>query len=578
LCWTSNDSTHGKVRDRAAKIKGVKNIEDYVERSAATTISPFAEVLVEGALMPRVLISDAVDPAVAEIFGQRGIEADLKPGLAPEDLLEIVPAYDGLAVRSSTKVTADVIRRATRLKVIGRAGIGVDNIDVGAATSKGIVVMNTPFGNSITTAEHAIALMFVAARQIAAANASTQAGKWEKSRFLGTELYAKTLGLIGCGNIGSIVAERALGLKMKIIAHDPFLSSERAIEIGVEKVELEELLERADVVSLHTPLTDKTRNILSAERLAQTKKGVIIVNAARGGLVDEAALRQLLESGHVAGAAFDVFSNEPATANVLFGAPNFVATPHLGAATVEAQEKVAVQIAEQMSDYLTTGAVTNALNMPSITAEEAPRLKPYAALAENLGTFAGQVADGGLEAIEIEFEGHVSALNTKPLVSAALAGILRPLLQDVNMVSAPALLQERGTPLMESKRETSPIYDSLIRIKIRTDGKWRTIAGALFPGAGKIVEVKGMALEADFHPNVLFINNSDKPGFIGALGTMLGEREINIATFHLGRAEAGGEAIAIVGVDQPVPDDVVSKLRSLPHVRYAKVLKFQPSY
>jgi D-3-phosphoglycerate dehydrogenase len=527
--------------------------------------------------VPKVLIADALDPAVTEIFRHRGVEADLKPGLSPEALLEIVPEYEGIAVRSATRITADVIGQARRLRVVGRAGIGVDNIDVNAATARGVVVMNTPFGNSITTAEHAIALMFVAARQIAAANESTQAGKWEKSRFLGTELYGKTLGLIGCGNIGSIVAARAMGLQMKVVAADPFLTAERAVELGVEKVELKALLERADVISLHTPLTDGTRNILSAERLATTKPGVIIVNAARGGLVDEDALRELLDSGHVGGAAFDVFTKEPATENVLFGAPNFVATPHLGAATVEAQEKVAVQVAEQMSDYLLSGAVTNALNMPSITAEEAPRLKPFVELAENLGSFAGQVADDGLEEIEIEMCGHVAELNTKPLVSAALAGILRPLLQDVNMVSAPALLKERGTPLMESRCETSPIYDSLIRIRIKTGGRWRAIAGAPFPGAGKIVEVKGMALEADFHPNVLFINNSDKPGFIGALGTILGERDINIATFHLGRAAEGGEAIAIVGIDQPVPDEVIEKLQSLPQVRYAKLLKFHSS-
>src|SRR5690606_26479771 len=275
-------------------------------------------------------------------------------------------------------------------------------------------------------------------------------------------------------------------------------------QIGVEKVELEELLPRADVISLHVPMTDKTKNILSREALAKTKPGVIIVNAARGGLVDEAALREALESEHVAAAGFDVFTVEPAKENVLFGAPNFIATPHLGASTNEAQENVALQVAEQMSDYLLTGAVTNALNMPAISAEEAPRLKPFAILAEKLGAFAGQVADNGLEAVEIEFEGHVSALNTKPLACAALAGILRPLLQDVNMVSAPALLRERGTPLKESKRDTSPIYDSLIRVKVQTGGKWRTLAGAVFAGTPKIVEVKRMVLEADFQPVMLF--------------------------------------------------------------------------
>ncbi|HVY84176.1 MAG TPA: phosphoglycerate dehydrogenase [Caulobacterales bacterium] len=525
--------------------------------------------------MPKVLISDELSPAAVEIFRSRGIEVDFQPKLGPDaaKLKEIIGNYDGLAIRSATKVKADIIAAAKNLKVIGRAGIGVDNVDIPAATSKGIVVMNTPHGNSITTAEHAIALMFAAARQIGAADASTQAGKWEKNRFMGVELYAKTLGLIGCGNIGSLVAERALGLKMKVVAYDPFLSPERAIELGVEKVELDDLLKRADFISLHTPLTDKTKNILSEEALAKTKKGVIIVNAARGGLVDEAALKKALESEHVAAAAFDVFTVEPAKENPLFGAPNFIATPHLGASTNEAQENVALQVAEQMSDYLLTGAVTNALNMPSITAEEAPRLKPFATLAEKLGVFAGQIVDEGLEAVEIEYEGEVARLNTRPLTSAALAGLLRPMLQDVNMVSAPAVLKERGTPLTEAKREISPTYESLIRIKVQTGGKWRTLAGAVVAGQPKIVEVKTMQLEAAFHPVMLFINNSDKPGFIGALGSLLGEAGVNIATFNLGRVAQGEDAIALVGVDQVVPDATIAKIKALPQVRYAKVLR-----
>ncbi len=526
--------------------------------------------------MPKVLISDELSPAAVEIFRSRGLEVDFQPQLGPDaaKLREIIGNYDGLAIRSATKVKADIIAAAKNLKVIGRAGIGVDNVDIPAATAKGIVVMNTPFGNSITTAEHAIALMFAAARQLGAADVSTQAGKWEKNRFMGVELYAKTLGLIGCGNIGSLVAERGLGLKMKVIAYDPFLSPERAVELGVEKVELDELLKRADFISLHTPMTEKTKNILSAEALAQTKKGVIIINAARGGLVDEAALRAALESGHVAAAGFDVFTVEPAKENVLFGAPNFIATPHLGASTSEAQENVALQVAEQMSDYLLSGAVTNALNMPSISAEEAPRLKPFAALAEKLGVFAGQIADDGLEAVEIEYEGDVAQLNTRPLTAALLAGLMRPLIPEVNMVSAPAVLKEKGTPLTESKRDVSPIYGSLIRIKVQTGGRWRTLAGAVNAGQPKIVEVKGMPLEAEFQPIMLFVNNSDKPGFIGALGTMLGEAGVNIATFHLGRQSAGEDAIAIVGVDQVVPDAILEKLRALPQVRYVKVLRF----
>jgi D-3-phosphoglycerate dehydrogenase len=522
----------------------------------------------------KVLIADELSPRALDIFRSRGIEVDARIGLKKAELLRIIGDYDGLAIRSATKADKDVIAAATRLRVIGRAGIGVDNIDIPAATARGIVVMNTPFGNSITTAEHAIALMFAAARQIAAADVSTQAGKWEKNRFMGVELYAKTLGLIGCGNIGALVAERALALKMKVIAYDPFLSPDRAVKLGVEKAELDDLLLRADLISLHTPVTDKTKNILSADALAKTKKGVIIVNAARGGLVDEAALRAALDSGHVAAAGFDVFTTEPAKESVLFGAPNFVATPHLGASTNEAQENVALQVAEQVSDYLLTGAVTNALNMPSISAEEAFRLRPFMDLIDKLGAFAGQIADDGLEAVEIEYEGDVAQLNTRPLTAVALASLMRPLMPDVNMVSAPAVLKQKGTSLTESRRDTSPIYGSLIRIKVLTGGRWRTLAGVVNAGTAKIVEVKGMPLEADFHPVMLLINNLDKPGFIGALGTLLGEANINIATFHLGRQAAEHDAIAIVGVDQIVPEAVQRSLRALPHVRYVKMLKF----
>jgi D-3-phosphoglycerate dehydrogenase len=524
--------------------------------------------------MPKILIADELSPRALDIFRSRGLEVDVRIGLKQSDLVNIIAGYDGLAVRSATKVDKDVIAAAKKLRVIGRAGIGVDNIDIPAATARGILVMNTPFGNSITTAEHAIALLFAAARQIAAADASTQAGIWEKSRFMGVELYAKTLGLIGCGNIGALVAERALALKMKVIAYDPFLSQERAVKLGVEKVELDVLLSRADAISLHTPLTDKTKNILSAEAIAKTKRGVMIVNAARGGLVDEAALRAALESGQVAAAGFDVFVTEPAKENVLFGAPNFVATPHLGASTNEAQENVALQVAEQMSDYLLAGAVTNALNMASISAEEASRLKPFIGLIDKLGSFAGQIADDGLEAVAIEYEGEVAQLNIQPLTATALASLMRPLMPDVNIVSAPAVLKQKGTPLTVSKRDTSPIYGSLIRIKVLTGGRWRTMAGVVNAGTAKIVEVKGMALEADFHPVMLLINNLDKPGFIGALGTILGEANINIATFHLGRQAAEQDAIAIVGVDQVVPVAIQQKLRALPHVRYVKVLKF----
>ena len=392
-------------------------------------------------MAPRVLISDALSPAAVQIFKDRGVEVDFQPNLGKDKdkLAEIIGNYDGLAIRSATKVTPKILEKAAQLRVIGRAGIGVDNVDIPAATAKGIIVMNTPFGNSITTAEHAITLMLALARQIPQADASTQAGKWEKNRFMGVEITGKTLGVVGCGNIGSIVANRGIGLKMKVIAYDPFLSPERAIELGVEKVELDDLLKRADFITLHTPLTDKTKNVIDAGALAKTRKGVRIINCARGGLVDEVALRAALDSGQVAGAAFDVFVEEPATANPLFGHPNVVCTPHLGAATTEAQENVALQVAEQMSDYLLRGAISNAVNFPSITAEEAPRLKPFIALAEKLGSFAGQLTESGLAKVQITYEGAVAQMNTKALTSAAIAGLLRPMLQDINVVSAPTV-------------------------------------------------------------------------------------------------------------------------------------------
>jgi D-3-phosphoglycerate dehydrogenase len=525
-------------------------------------------------MAPRVLIADELSPAAVAIFKDRGIAVDVKTGLSKDQLLEIIDQYDGLAVRSATKPNKEVIARAKRLKVIGRAGIGVDNVDIPAATAAGIVVMNTPFGNSITTAEHAIAMMFALARQLPQADLSTQAGKWEKNRFMGVELYAKTLGLIGAGNIGSIVADRAQGLKMKVVAYDPFLSPDRAVEMGVEKVELDELLARADFITLHTPLTDKTRNILSREALAKAKPGVMIVNCARGGLVDEQALREGLDSGHIGGAAFDVFVTEPAKQNVLFGAPNFIATPHLGASTNEAQENVALQVAEQMSDYLLTGAVTNALNSPSVSAEDAPKLKPFLALAEKLGAFAGQMVDAGVKSIEIAYEGEVAKLNVKPLTAAALAGVMRPMLAEINMVSAPAVARERGITVQEMRQETSPTYDSIIRITVVSDLGPRAFAGSVIAGAPRVVEVKGMELDAPFAPAMLYVNNLDKPGFIGRLGSLLAEANINIATFNLGRVQAGEDAIALVGVDQTPSSALIAAVKATANVKEVRALAF----
>ena len=498
-------------------------------------------------MAPRVLISDALSPAAVQIFRDRGVDVDFQPNLGKDKdrLAEIIGEYDGLAIRSNTKVTAKLLEKATRLKVIGRAGIGVDNVDIPVATGRGVIVMNTPFGNSITTAEHAIAMMFAVAREIPAADASTQAGKWEKNRFMGVEITAKVLGIMGCGNIGSIVADRAVGLKMRVIAFDPFLSPERARDLGVEKVELDDLLRRADFITLHTPLTPQTRGIMNAENLAKTKKGVRIINCARGELVDEAAMRDALVSGHVAGGAFDVFSDEPATSNVLFGLPNVVCTPHLGASTSEAQENVALQVAEQMSDYLMRGAISNAINFPSITADEAPKLKPFIALAEKLGSFAGQLTETDIKKVTITYEGAVSDLKVKALTASAIAGLLRPLLSDVNVVSAPTVAKERG------------------------------IAGTVFhDGKPRILAIKGIKVDAEFAPSMIYVTNEDKPGFIGRFAGALGDAGLNIATFALGRDREGGSAIALVEVDGGVPDQVLARVQQIPGVKQAKALKF----
>ncbi|ODU20317.1 MAG: phosphoglycerate dehydrogenase [Sphingomonas sp. SCN 67-18] len=525
--------------------------------------------------MPKVLISDKMDPKAAEIFRQRGVQVDEITGKTREELIAIIGDYDGLAIRSSTKVTKEVLAAATNLKVVGRAGIGVDNIDIPAASAQGVVVMNTPFGNSITTAEHAIALMFALARQLPEADASTQAGKWEKNRFMGVELTSKVLGLIGAGNIGSIVADRALGLRMKVIAYDPFLTPERAVEMGVEKVSLDDLLARADFITLHTPLTDQTRNILSAENIGKTKKGVRIINCARGGLIDEAALKAALDSGHVAGAALDVFVEEPAKASPLFGTPGFVSTPHLGASTDEAQVNVAIQVAEQMADYLIAGGVTNALNMPSLSAEEAPKLKPYMALAEKLGSLVGQLAHDALSSISIEVEGAAAELNQKPITGAVLAGLMKVYSDTVNMVNAPYLARERGLDVREVRHEREGDYHTLVRVSVKTEEGEKSVAGTLFGAQNpRLVEIFGVKVEADLAGPMLYVVNQDAPGFIGRIGTTLGEAGVNIGTFHLGRRNAGGEAVLLLSLDETVDEALLTKLHGLPGVKTVKALAF----
>lgn len=528
-------------------------------------------------MAPKVLISDKLSEAAVQIFRDRGVEVDFRPELGKEKdaLAAIIGDYDGLAIRSATKATEKLIEKADNLKVIGRAGIGVDNVDIPAASKKGIIVMNTPFGNSITTAEHAISMMMAVARQIPEANASTHAGKWEKSRFMGVELTGKTLGVIGAGNIGSIVIDRAQGLRMKVVAYDPYLSQERADKIGVDKVELDELLARADFITLHVPLTDATRNILSAENIAKTKKGVRIVNCARGGLVDEEALAEALKSGHVAGAGFDVFSVEPATENPLFNLPNVVCTPHLGAATTEAQENVALQVAEQMADYLLTGAVQNALNMPSVTAEEAKVMGPWIKLADHLGNFIGQMTDEPIKAINILYDGSVAEMNLEALNCGAIAGIMKKANPDVNMVSAPVIAKERGIKVSTTRQDQSGAFEGYMKVTVVTSKRERSIAGTVFSdGKPRFIQIKGINIDAEVGSHMLYTTNEDVPGIIGTLGTTMGSNGVNIANFTLGRATAKGEAIALLYVDEPVPASAIKALNDTGLFNQIKPLTF----
>ncbi len=525
----------------------------------------------------RVLVSDKLSKTAIQVFKVRGVEVDYLPDLGKdkEKLLAVIGDYDGLAIRSATKVTEKVLAAAKKLRVIGRAGIGVDNVDVPVATQRGIIVMNTPFGNSITTAEHAIAMMFAVARQIPAADVSTQAGKWEKNRFMGVEITAKTLGIIGCGNIGSIVAERAIGLKMRVVAYDPYLSEERALQLGVDKVDLDELFARADFITLHTPLTEKTRNIIDKAAIAKMRDGVRIINCARGGLIVEEDLAEAIKSGKVAGAGIDVFVKEPAEASPLFGLPNVVCTPHLGASTSEAQENVAVQVAEQMADYLVNGAVANALNMPSITAEEAPRLIPFVKLAENLGSFAGQLTETTILGATIEYAGDVADMNTRALTAALLAGLLRPMLNEVNMVNAPIVARDRGMEINEVRQTQRGIYETYIRLTVRSERQERAVAGTVFSdGKPRFIQIKNINMDAGFAPHMLYVTNKDKPGFIGRLGTLLGNEKVNIANFNLGRAALGDDAISLVEIDGAMSDDVLAKVGKLDGVVQAKRLVF----
>lgn len=525
--------------------------------------------------MPKVLIADKMDKQAEEIFRRNGLDVDIKPGLSPDELRAAIADYDGVACRSSAKISADTLTNAKNLKVIGRAGIGVDTIDVPAATAKGVVVMNTPFGNSITTAEHAIAMMMALARQIPQASSSTHAGKWEKSKFMGVEIYAKTLGLIGAGNIGSIVANRAIGLGMKVIAYDPFLTAERASELGIEQVDLDDLYKRADFITIHVPKTEKTNRMIDAAAIAKMKKGVRIINCARGGLIVEDDLKAALDSGHVAGAALDVFEVEPAESNVLFGHPNVICTPHLGASTSEAQVNVAIQVAEQMSDFLLKGAVINAVNMPSISAEDAPKLRPYMALATDLGRILGQSINTAINKVELVYSGAVAALNTRPLTACTLACLLEGISDSVNMVNAPEIAKMKKIAVSDTKTDDTTEWPTAITLRVTCDDSTHSVTGTLFAGREpRIVQIDGVPIEAAVTPHMLLIRNEDKPGMIGTLGTVLANAGVNIADFRLGRIAAGKTAVALVSIDSALSDAVYGQVVAIPQIESVKQLQF----
>jgi len=522
----------------------------------------------------RVLISDPMSSQAVDVFEQRGIEVVQTGKMTEEELLDMIPDFQGLAIRSATNVTDKVLQAATQLKVVGRAGIGVDNIDVPACTAKGIVVMNTPMGNAITTAEHALAMMFSLARQIPQANQTTHAGAWAKSKYMGVELTGKTLGIIGSGNIGSIVAQKAIGFGLKVQAYDPYLTEERASTLGVKKVELEELLTTSDIVSLHVPKTPETENIISATAINKMKKGALLINCARGGLVDELALRVALESGHLKGAALDVFLEEPAKENPLFGLENVVCTPHLGASTTEAQEKVAVQIAEQISDYLLEGSINNALNAPNLSAEEVRQLKPFLQLASYLGTFAGQLTHTAIKGITVNYAGKAAELNLEPLTTQVVQSILAPHFSNINVVNAREVARDRSIHVTEAKEDLEDVYHNRITISITTEDKTRTVCGTLIQNRPRLVEIKGIKLESEFGKHMLYITNQDQPGMIGAIGNFAADKKINIANMHLGRRESRGDAISLLEIDAPVSQEDLKALRSIENIRSVQYLNF----
>ena len=517
----------------------------------------------------KILVSDSLSPRGVEVLQQAGFTADVKTKLPKEQLIEEIKQYDGIIVRSATKVTAEVIEAGDRLKIIGRAGTGLDNVNKEAATRRGIVVMNTPGGNTITTAEHTIAMMVSMSRKIPQATASTKAGKWEKSKFMGMELYNKTLGLVGLGQIGTVVTKLAQGLQMNVIGYDPFLAPERAKELGIEVVELPELFRRADIISVHTPLTNDTRSLIKMDTIREMKDGVMIVNCARGGIVNEQDLYEALKSEKVASAAFDVFEEEPVKPDhPLLTLDNFICTPHIGASTEEAQENVAISIAEQFVNYFKKGVARGAVNIPSVAPEALPQLQPYLNMVERMGSFQAQLIDGGIEQITVEYCGDVGSLKVAPLTVAVLKGLLAPVLEvAVNAVNAPVLAKERGIEVKEIKGSDAGNFTSLIRLHVQASKKTHELAGTLYhKKEPRIVESNNYPVEVIPEGHMLMIYNVDRPGVIGTVGKILGDHQVNIARMQCSRHQEGGNALLIIGLDGPPSSEVMDAIKGDPDI------------
>ncbi len=523
----------------------------------------------------KVLVSDNLSERGVNILKDAGLEVDIKTGMKPDELRACIGEYDGIVIRSATKMTEDVIDVAANLKVIGRAGSGLDNVDKNAASKKGIVVMNTPGGNTITTAEHAFTMLMSLARNIPQATSSMKEGKWEKKKFMGVELFNKTLGIVGIGNIGSQVARMAHGLEMNVIAFDPFLSDEKAAEMGVQKVDLAELFKRADFITIHTPLTSETKYIVNKDSIKTMKDGVRIINCARGGIINEQDLLEAVKSGKVGGAALDVFETEPPTDNPLLELSQVICTPHLGASTTEAQENVAIKVAEQIVDYLVNGTIRNAVNFPSIPADQIPKLRPYITLAEKMGAVASQIYEGSISGITLEYRGDAAEINTAPVTIAAIEGLLNPILEEsVNFVNAPFIAKERGIEIKETKSEETGDYQSLLVLKVKIGGKENEITGTLLSRKDpRIIRVDKFPVEIVPEGIMLYILNNDMPGVIGNIGITLGKNDINIARMHFGRESKGGHAISVVSVDAEVSDELLKQIKELPNINSVKLIK-----